>query len=170
MAHNAYEVLEQVKRHIEQLQDATNDWFSTAFTPVKMQHVGYHGKAVYKIMQVCEELSIFDWWNETLSMSQLKQMQKFLETAIKMGYTGYVCFKVGAAGCANGMWAYNQESDNGHSPAGCGCLFRGFRSDTYNEWNARLDDGETWLHDIVDTENGSFTLKQVKNMLANCEM
>ena len=67
-------------------------------------------KMRWRIYDVCDRLSIFDWWNEYLSVSQLKQMRKFLETAITMGYAGYVCFKVGAAGCSHGMWAHKQES------------------------------------------------------------
>lgn len=164
MAHNAHEVLEQVKAHIADLETAAVDH---KLDYSRMQYKGYGWDCVYKISAVCEELSIFDWWNEKLSKSQLKQMQKFLETAIKMGYTGYVCFKVGAAGCANGMWAHKQESTDGYSPREGGCLFRGFRSDTYNEWDARLENG-TWLHEICPDE-GVFTLTQVKNMLANCE-
>ena len=59
----------------------------------------------YRIWDVCDELSIFDWWSEYLCKTQLKDMRKFLKEAIKLGYTGYVCFKVGRTGCANGMWA-----------------------------------------------------------------
>lgn len=158
---NAAAVLEQVKACIAELEEASqqyciNDWN-------RMQHYGYGTKKVFKTVAVCEELSIFDWWNETLSMNQLKKMQEFLDKAIKLGFTGYVCFKVGAAGCANGMWAHKEESTDGYSPNEGGCLFRGFRSDTYNEWDAELEDG-TWLHDICPDE-GNFTFKHVKNML-----
>lgn len=164
MAHNAYEVLEQVKACMAELEEASQQYCINDHN--RMQHYGYGTKKLFNISAVCDELSIFDWWNETLSMNQLKKMQEFLEKAIKMGYTGYVCFKVGAAGCSNGMWAHKQESTNGYSPDGA-CLYRGFRSDTYNEWDACLDDGETWLHDIVPDQR--FTLKHVKNMLAGCE-
>ena len=158
---NAGVVLEQVKACIRELEEANNRGYSE-INHSRMAWKGYSSKKVFKIAEVCEELSIFDWWNETLSMHQLKKMQEFLEKAIKMGYTGYVCFKVGAAGCSHGMWAHKQESTDGYSPNG-ECLFRGFRTDTYNEWDACTEDG-TWLHDIVN-EADSFTLKQVKNML-----
>ena len=62
------------------------------------------------ISDVYEKLSIFDWWNETLSVSQLKQMKKFLETVILLGFDGYACFKVGAKYCSHGMWAYREKS------------------------------------------------------------
>ena len=114
----------------------------------------------WRIYSVCNELSIFDWWNEYLSVSQLKQMRKFLETAIKMGYTGYVCFKVGAAGCSNGMWAHKQESEDGYSPDG-ERLYHSFVSGA-NDWDVKLADG-TWLHDRDGRCNHS--LKEVKAAL-----
>lgn len=114
----------------------------------------------WRIYCVCEELSIFDWWNEYLSVSQLKQMRKFLETAITMGYTGYVCFKVGAKYCANGMWAHKQESEDGYSPDG-ECLYHSFVSGA-NDWDIKLADG-TWLHDRDGRCNHS--LKEVKAAL-----
>ena len=86
----------------------------------------------FRIRDVAIELSIFDWWNEYLSKSQLMDMRKFLKEAIKLGYTGYVCFKVGATGCANGMWANKEESTNGFSPEG-ECLYKSFTSE-YNYW------------------------------------
>lgn len=79
----------------------------------------------FRIHDVCEELSIFDWWNENLSVSQLNKMKRFLELACELGYNGYVCFKVGATGCSNGMWAYKAESENGYSPNG-EAIYRSF--------------------------------------------
>lgn len=117
-------------------------------------------KMRWRIYDVCDRLSIFDWWNEYLSVSQLKQMRKFLETAITMGYTGYVCFKVGAAGCSNGMWAHKQESEDGYSPDG-ECLYHSFVSGA-NDWDVKLADG-TWLHDRDGRCNHS--LKEVKAAL-----
>lgn len=115
----------------------------------------------YSIAAVCEELSIFDWWNEFLSVSQLKQMQNFLKVAERLGYNGYVCFKVGAKGCSHGMWAYKKESTDGYSPDG-ECLWHSFRSGD-NDWDVRLADGD-WLHDKY--EKDSFTLKEVEKELA----
>ena len=68
----------------------------------ELEKLIYKGKTV-KIRDVYDELSIFDWWPETLPISRMKQMQSFLKNAIRLGFTGYVCFKVGASGCANGM-------------------------------------------------------------------
>ena len=62
-----------------------------------------------EIRQVYDDLSIFDWWPERLTITHMKQMRTFLREAIKLGYDGYVCFKVGASGCANGMWAHKEE-------------------------------------------------------------
>ena len=117
-------------------------------------------KRRWRIYSVCNELSIFDWWNEYLSVSQLKQMRKFLETAITMGYTGYVCFKVGAAGCSHGMWAHKHESEDGYSPDG-ECLYHSFVSGA-NDWDIKLADG-TWLHDRDGRCNHS--LREVKAAL-----
>ena len=61
------------------------------------------------IRQVYDDLSIFDWWPKKLTITHMKQMRTFLREAIKLGYDGYVCFKVGASGCANGMWAHNED-------------------------------------------------------------
>lgn len=96
----------------------------------------------YKIADVCDELSIFDWWNDYLSKSQLADMRRFLKEAIKLGYTGYVCFKVGATGCANGMWAHKEETTTGYSPDG-ECLYKSF-TPAYNYWSVKTASGE-WV-------------------------
>lgn len=96
----------------------------------------------YKIADVCDELSIFDWWNDYLSKSQLADMRRFLKEAIKLGYTGYVCFKVGATGCANGMWAHKEETTTGYSPDG-ECLYKSF-TPAYNYWRVKTASGE-WV-------------------------
>lgn len=126
-----------------------------------MQWKGYSWKPVYRISDVYDKLGIFDWWNETLSMSQLKQMKSFLEKAIKLGFTGYACFKVGAKYCSHGMWAHKNESTDGYSPDG-DCLFHSFRSGD-NYWDAELNG--VWMHDKYATEEHQcpdFTLAQVK--------
>jgi len=81
-----------------------------------------------QIRDVYDDLSIFDWWPERLTLTHMKQMRTFLKEAIKLGYTGYVCFKVGASGCANGMWACVNETTNGYSPDG-DTLYRSFTPD-----------------------------------------
>ena len=119
---------------------------------------GYSKK--WRIAEVCDELSIFDWWNENLSMSQLKQMKDFLDKAIDRGFDGYVCFKVGAKYCSHGMWAHKKESETGYSPDGA-CLFHSFRSGD-NYWDMCNDEGK-WLH---SDEKCDFTLKEIDTELA----
>ena len=78
--------------------------------------------------EVCERLSIFDWWVDMLAVSRMKQMRAFLKLAIELGYTGYVCFKVGVSGCSNGMWAHKEPTTNGYSPDG-DFIYRSFTTD-----------------------------------------
>lgn len=92
----------------------------------------------------CSELSIFDWWKDRLSKNDLKHMRSFLNEAIKLGYTGYVCFKVGVSGCANGMWAHKEETTNGYSPDG-DYIYRSFSPD-YTYWDIKL--GDKYLTEI----------------------
>lgn len=119
----------------------------------------------WRIYDVCEELSIFDWWNEWLSVSQLKQMKKFLETALELGFNGYACFKVGAAGCSHGMWAHTEQSEDGYSPKGGKVLHHSFRSGD-NYWDAEVDG--KWMNETCDEykDRYQFTLKEVKAFLA----
>lgn len=91
-----------------------------------------------RIVDIYDDLSIFNWWPEKLTINHMKQMRTFLREAIKLGYTGYVCFKVGASGCANGMWAHKKESTTGYSPDG-DCLYRSFTPD-YTYWQFRKND------------------------------
>lgn len=114
----------------------------------------------YKIREVCNQLSIFDWWNEELSVHQLKQMEKFLETAAKLGFNGYVCFKVGAKGCSHGMWAHKAESETGYSPDG-ECLHHSFRTGD-NYWDYCNAENK-WM---ANRERWQFTLDEVKQAMA----
>ena len=122
------------------------------------------------IRLVYDELSIFDWWPENLTVSHLKQMRSFLREAIKLGYTGYVCFKVGASGCANGMWAYKEDGkadEDGyvHSPDG-DAIYRSFTPD-YTYWSF-CKDGK-WLPegDTPGTYDSLKTPKMLEEALAN---
>lgn len=93
------------------------------------------------IRLVYDDLSIFDWWPEKLTVSHMKQMRTFLKEAIKLGYKGYVCFKVGASGCANGMWAHKVPTTDGYSPKG-EAIYRSFTPDyTYYGF---CDKDEVW--------------------------
>lgn len=119
-------------------------------------HKRYGMRMRWRIADVCNQLNIFDWWNEYLSVSQLKQMERFLRVALELGYTGYACFKVGAAGCSHGMWANKAESTDGYSPDG-ECIYHSFRSGE-NYYDAELKDG-TWV-------NRDMNLKELKEVLA----
>ena len=121
----------------------------------------YYGYKKFFITDVCDELSIFDWWKDMLSLSQLKEMRSFLKTAGELGYNGYVCFKVGASGCANGMWANKEESETGYSPDG-ECLYRSF-TPSYLWYDAKLADG-TWAHEKLGGRC-DITLKEIKALL-----
>lgn len=111
---------------------------------------------------VYDELSIFDWWTERLSVSQMKQMRTFLKNAIRLGYKGYVCFKVGASGCANGMWAHTEPTTTGYSPD-CDYLYRSFSPD-YTYWVASIDD-KTYPASTDELYNSCKTVKQLEQLL-----
>lgn len=149
MKGNRFEVAENVAKRIAELEER--------------KRMGYRGRWLrLRIADVCEELSIFDWWNEELSLSQLKQMQKFLKVAEQLGFNGYVCFKVGAAGCSHGMWAHREESKDGYSPDGV-TLHHSFRSGD-NYWDCKTEDGK-WLTDKDENGRWQFTLAEVKDAL-----
>lgn len=127
----------------------------------ELEKLIYKGKTV-KIRDVYDELSIFDWWPETLPISRMKQMQSFLKNAIRLGFTGYVCFKVGASGCANGMWAHKELSTNGYSPDG-DVLYRSFSPD-YTYWSAKINNN--WIPAIDGKAYDSCkTVKELENLL-----
>ena len=119
--YNAQPVLLAVEKYIRILEQKHRDHFKWSY------------KYKLEIEDCYAELSIFDWWNKYLSISQLKTMRTFLKEAIKLGYTGYVCFKVGASGCANGMWADRVPTTDGYSPRGGDYLYRSFTPD-YTYW------------------------------------
>lgn len=118
----------------------------------------------YSMREVCDELSIFDWWVDYLSEAKLKDMRKFLRVAIERGYTGYVCFKVGAKGCANGMWAHKAESETGYSPDG-EFLYKSF-TPSYNYWSVVAADGKTYPSHDTDDWDSCKTIKQLDQLLA----
>lgn len=165
---NAVKVLENIDRAIAELTARTNNGYTVPMDWERFCHKGYDSYKgwCFKMDAVYSELSIFDWWNDTLSLSQLKQMKKFVETAISLGFTGYVCFKVGAKHCSHGMWAYKNESTDGYSPDG-DTLFHSFRAGD-NYYDMELDG--VWMHKKYATEDNDcpdFTLKQIKAELAN---
>jgi len=114
--------------------------------------------------QVYDDLSIFDWWTETLSVSKMKQMKSFIENAIRLGYKGYVCFKVGASGCANGMWASTEESKDGCSPDNGNTLYRSFSPD-YTYWSANVN-GKWFPENSNQAYNSCKTIKQLEELIS----
>ena len=164
---NAFVILANIDRCIEELEEASQTWHNCNYN--RFRNKGYSGAKVFYIRSVCEELNIFDWWNDTLSMSQLKAMKKFVETATQLGFTGYTCFQVGAAGCSHGMWVSKETSTDGYSPDG-DVLFHSFRSGD-NYYDMQLD-GQ-WMHDKYarfEHDCPDFNLKQIKAELAGEEV
>jgi len=100
--------------------------------------------ARWRIDNIYNELAIFDWWPEYLSISKLKQMKAFLQQAIKLGFDKYCCFKVGASGCANGMWASDAPTTDGYSPDNCKTIYHSFTPD-YSYWDVDIGNGFTDL-------------------------
>lgn len=165
---NAAAVLEQVRAHMQILGDHNQQGYGyirPEDATYRFTHRGYTGSKGwgFNIGSVCEALSIFDWWNDSLSLSQLKQMEKFLEKAIKLGFTGYACFKVGAAGCSHGMWAYTVETTNGYSPKEGKALYHSFVSDE-NYWDMMDLDGD-WMGDRYPQHSYRWTLAEIMDQL-----
>lgn len=154
-------VLENIKACIKELEEICEGNRHMDYNRYSHRGYVYNKGYEFKTRAVCEELSIFDWWRDTLSTSQLKQMKSFVETAIKLGFKGYVCFKVGASGCANGMWAYTNESTDGYSPDDGDCIYHSFVS-TDNYWSAEING--KW---ISTDSKYKFTLAEVKEALKN---
>ena len=120
-----------------------------------------YGKVLgYEMDEVYDRLSIFDWWVDYLSLTKLKDMKKFLETAISLGYKGYVCFKVGAKYCANGMWAHKEESTDGYSPNG-DFIYKSF-TPSYNYWQVQKND---IIYPDNDNYNTIKTIKEFKELV-----
>ncbi len=105
-----------------------------------LEHGGYGAR--WRIDNVYDDLAIFDWWPEYLTPSHLKKMKSFLTQAIKLGFDKYCCFKVGASGCANGMWASDTPTTDGYSPKDCKTIYHSFTPD-YNYWDVDLGNGFT---------------------------
>lgn len=114
-----------------------------------------------RITDVYPELGIFDWWKDYVTQNDLKTMKSFLETAESIGYNGYCCFKVGASGCANGMWAYPIDSETGYSPKGA-FLYRSFTPD-YTDWN--MYDGKDFLSNNRLTKRQMLKLAKEKGWI-----
>ena len=151
--YNAQNVLDNINACIAELDAFKKNGGKYDVNRIAGYHEAFRMRAVY------DELSIFDWWKEYLSLSQLKQMKRFVEQSIKLGFNGYVCFKVGAVGCANGMWAYKNESVDGFSPKG-DAVYHSFVSDE-NYWDVCVN-GD-WAHGWKN----QYKLADIKKILAN---
>lgn len=164
---NNAEVMANLNKLIEKLESEKDERVKRTIEESKKYYSWYRSdinrarRASVRIWDVCDELSIFDWWNDFISLSQLKQIRSFLKTAERLGYNGYVCFKVGAVGCANGMWASKKESLDGYSPDG-ECLYHSFVSNE-NNWDACLPNGD-WVGRIKNRWDLSFkeVLEEIK--------
>ena len=158
---NTADAIKSVEKFLKESEDTKSEY--TTWGRIKGSYrYGWTTKTRYKkwkISDVYDDLGIFDWWNDYISVSQLKQMLSFLKAAQKRGFNGYVCFKVGASGCSHGMWAHKQESTDGYSPDGA-VLHHSFRSGD-NYWDYCNDDGE-WLG---GREKWQFTLKEIDEAL-----
>lgn len=146
------------------MENNTKDYSMNNAAPVLERLNGYISlNHSFKIEDIFDELSIFDWWPETLTRKRMKQMRSFLKLAIKLGFTGYVCFKVGASGCANGMWAHKDPSTNGYSPDG-DVLYRSFSPD-YTYYNAEIN-GEWLAEKVTGKYDGLETKEQLIEALS----
>lgn len=145
--YNAKNVLKKVNYYLEELTE-------------QARYFNFHYRTYISMDKVYKDLSIFDWWKDHLSITDLKNMKHFLETAIEYGFDGYVCFKVGVSGCANGMWAHRVPSTDGYSPNG-DCLYRSF-TPAYTEWDVVIDD-----KCMLTSTNTKPTLRNVKKILEN---
>lgn len=149
---NAKECLTNVENLIKELENGDVDF----------SRIGWlWGKKAFNLYKVYSECGVFDWFVDYLSMNHLKQMKTFLRQAMKLGFNGYVCFKVGASGCAHGMWAYKDESTTGYSPDG-DVLYHSFRSDV-NYYDAKICD--TWAHKIIDKDFNKIKLADIKEFI-----
>lgn len=140
---NAAAVLEQVERYLENID-------------------GQHRRR-YTMREVYDNLSIFDWWVDYMSKTKLEEMRRFLKAAIERGYTGYACFKVGATGCANGMWAHKAESEDGYSPDG-EFIYKSFTPE-YTCWSVMAADGVMYPNDETGGWNSCKTAKQLDKLI-----
>lgn len=145
---NAKECLKNVNDAIVELTELAGEPLPPNYD--RYHKSGYTRRYTLRIGKVYSEFGIFDWWNEYLSVTQLKEMKMFLETAIALGFIGYVCFKVGAAGCSHGMWAYKDDSTTGYSPKDSDAIFHSFRNGD-NYWHACID-GAWTTRDMTKTE------------------
>ena len=124
--YNAQPILDNVNKYIAELTEKKT----------------YLKNPYLKTNDVYDDLSIFDWWTDKITLSRLLDMKKFLEEAIKLGFTGYVCFKVGVTGCANGMWANKVPTTTGYSPDHCDFIYKSF-TPAYNYWDIIYADGSS---------------------------
>ena len=122
----------------------------------------YKRNSTLYIREVCSDIAIFDWFKPQLSYNRLKEMQMFLRVAMGYDFKGYVCFKVGSAGTANGMWAYKEETTNGFSPEGV-TLYRSFSTEDKPYWRIQAKN-KVWYPER-DAYNSIHTRKDLDNLI-----
>lgn len=110
-------------------------------------------------LKICEDLSIWKYQDRIMTVSKLKEMKKFLENAIKLGFTGHAFFLVGKKGYGHGMWVYkNYHPYNKINE----CLYHSFVNGK-NYYNY-IDKEGKYLGDKISgkTYRREFTLKEIE--------
>lgn len=169
---NVREILENVQNCINELEELKRNR-SYDYDYKRVERTGWDRLSYqFKTRAVYEELSIFDWWTDKITISRLKDMEKFLKVALDLGYEGYCCFKVGVSGCANGMWAHKEETTDGFSPDGA-FLYKSF-TPVYNYWDEYVGEEKSYnspqklLSDMNGLEYDAITtIKQLKELHNN---
>lgn len=93
------------------------------------------GASKVRIANVCDKLSIGDWFKTDLLKTNLEEMKKFLLEAESLGFDGHCEFCVGTKDSRNGMWAFKCESTDpyGYAPTG-DYIYKSF-SPAQNYWD-----------------------------------
>ena len=126
-----------------------------------LEHYIEVGDARY-IRTVCDCLGIFDWWNDSFSISQMTQMRSFLKKAIALGFTGCASFKVGAKGCANGMWAFKEQvREDGYDPDGDRMYHSFVCGDNY--YDAKING--VWFSEVTDKRFNTVKFADIKKYI-----
>lgn len=102
------------------------------------------GASKVRIANVCDKLSIGDWFKTDLLKTNLEEMKKFLLEAESLGFDGHCEFCVGTKDSRNGMWAFKCESTNGYAPTG-DYIYKSF-SPAQNYWDIVI--GRDILNDL----------------------
>lgn len=118
------------------------------------------GKNFIDTGKLVEVINLFDWWEDEMSLKDLKEVKLFLEEAIKLGYTGHVCFKYSTFEGANGMWAHKEEKEIRHD-----FLYKTFSS-RENYWIVynHVGNGETELGNMFEEYKPSEMIYSIEDL------